>query len=49
MENVMKTFDKTKAWNLPVVDENGVYLGYVSKSSLFDSYRHVMLEQFSDD
>ena len=31
MENVMKTFDRTNAWNPPVV-ENGKYIGFVSKS-----------------
>jgi CIC family chloride channel protein len=32
MDKVMKTFDDTGAWNLPVVDENGIYVGFVSKS-----------------
>jgi len=49
MEKVMAIFDKTKAWNLPVVDESGMYLGYVSKSSIFNSYRQIVLEQFSDN
>lgn len=48
MENVMRTFDDTNAWNLPVVDENGVYLGFVSKSKIFNSYRDVLI-QFSED
>lgn len=47
MENVMKTFDRTNAWNLPVV-ENGKYIGFVSKSKIFNSYRRV-LRHFSDD
>lgn len=38
MESVMKIFDETGAWNLPVTD-NGVYIGFVSKSSIFSSYR----------
>ena len=29
MEQVMKTFDDTKAWNLPVVDRDSRYLGFV--------------------
>ncbi|MCD8166837.1 MAG: chloride channel protein [Bacteroides sp.] len=48
MEQVMKTFDDTQAWNLPVVDEEGVYLGFVSKSKIFNSYRKVLV-QFSED
>ncbi len=47
MENVMKIFDKTNAWNLPVV-ENGKYIGFVSKSKIFNSYRRV-LRHYSDD
>lgn len=47
MENVMKTFDNTHAWNLPVV-ENGKYVGFVSKSKIFNSYRDV-LRNYSDD
>lgn len=48
MEQVMKTFDDTKAWNLPVVDRNGRYLGFVSKSKIFNSYRQVLVH-FSED
>ena len=42
MEKVMKTFDDTGAWNLPVVDEDGKYVGFVSKSKIFNSYRQVL-------
>ena len=42
MELVMKTFDDTGAWNLPVVDEDGNYVGFVSKSKIFNSYRQVL-------
>lgn len=48
MEAVMKTFDDTGAWNLPVVDENGHYAGFVSKSKIFNSYRRV-LRHYSED
>lgn len=47
MEQVMKTFDDTGAWNLPVVD-NGRYVGFVSKSKIFNSYRRV-LRHYSED
>lgn len=47
MERVMKTFDETKAWNLPVV-ENGKYVGFISKSKIFNSYREV-LKHYSYD
>lgn len=38
MESVMKKFDETGAWNLPVVDE-GKYVGFIVKSTVFSSYR----------
>jgi CIC family chloride channel protein len=47
METVMKVFDDTGAWNLPVV-ENGKYVGFVSKSKIFNSYRRV-LRHYSED
>ncbi len=47
MEQVMKTFDRTGAWNLPVVDD-GKYVGFVSKSKIFNSYRRV-LRHYSED
>ena len=48
MEQVMQTFDDTKAWNLPVVNEEGKYLGFVSKSKIFNSYRQGLVH-FSED
>ena len=42
MEKVMKTFDDTGAWNLPVIDEENNYVGFVSKSKIFNSYRQVL-------
>lgn len=48
METVMKTFDRTGAWNLPVVDESGHYVGFVSKSKIFNSYRRVLRHYCED-
>lgn len=48
MEKVMKIFDTTNAWNLPVIDSDGKYIGFVSKSKIFNSYRRV-LRHYSDD
>lgn len=47
MATVMKLFDKTNAWNLPVV-ENNRYVGFVSKSKIFNKYRE-LLKNYSDD
>ena len=39
MDSVMKKFEKTDAWNLPVVKEDRTYIGFVSKSKIFSAYR----------
>lgn len=44
MDIVMRKFDDTKAWNLPVVDEGGRYMGFISKSKIFNNYRQVLVE-----
>ena len=48
MEKVMEIFEDTGAWNLPVVDSDRRYLGFVSKSKIFNSYRHVLVH-FSEE
>lgn len=48
MDSVMKTFDDTGAWNLPVVDHEGRYVGFVSKSKIFNSYRRVLRHYCED-
>jgi CIC family chloride channel protein len=48
MEEVMRKFDETKAWNLPVVDEEGKYKGFLSKSRVLNTYRQTLVD-FSED
>ena len=48
MEKVMQVFEDTGAWNLPVTDNEKHYLGFVSKSKIFNSYRRVLVH-FSDE
>lgn len=43
MKKVLKVFDETQAWNLPVCDGNR-YVGYLSKSKIFSEYRHTLRE-----
>jgi len=43
MEKVMKIFKNTGNYNLPVV-ENGKYLGFVSRSNLFNAYRKTLID-----
>lgn len=47
MHSVMKKFDSTGSWNLPVV-EDGQYVGFVSKSSLLTKYRSRLIKTSSD-
>lgn len=44
MSDVMAKFEKTGAWNLPVID-NGKYVGIVSKSRIFNAYRTKLKRQ----
>ena len=44
MESVMKKFDDTGAWRLPVIDEDRKYLGFISKSRLLMAYRAELKE-----
>ena len=48
MESVMEKFEITKAWNLPVIDRDGHYIGFVSKSNIFSIYRE-RLQEVSHD
>jgi CIC family chloride channel protein len=43
IETVMETFRKTGAWNLPVLD-NGYYVGFISKSRIYSTYRDLLIE-----
>ena len=48
MDSIMRKFEKTGAWNLPMVDEDRHYLGFLSKSKIFSAYREE-LKDFSQD
>lgn len=43
LETVMNTFRRTGAWNLPVLD-NGYYVGFISKSRIYGTYRDMLTE-----
>ncbi len=47
IETVMETFRTTGAWNLPVLD-NGYYVGFISKSRIYTTYRELLI-QFSEE
>ena len=49
MGTVMKKFDETNAWNLPVVDAENVYIGFISKSAIFSNYRSQLISMNGDN
>ena len=48
MTSVMAKFDRSNVWNMPIVDQ-GKYVGFVSKSSIFTNYRKRLQRHESDD
>jgi CIC family chloride channel protein len=46
-ERIMKVFDETQVWNLPVI-KDGKFAGMISKSKLYSEYRKLMV-QLSDE
>ena len=48
MDSVMIKFEQTEAWNLPVIEQDRTYVGFVSKSKIFSAYRE-QLRQVSHD
>lgn len=45
MEVVMSKMNRDDIWILPVTDNNNNYLGFVSKSSVFNKYRGLLVRQ----
>lgn len=48
MEEVMKAFDKTNAQQLPVVDNQNILIGYVSRSHVYSLYRKMVADLSTD-
>lgn len=46
MTQIMDIFDRTKAWNLPVVDKENHYMGFISKSVILDVYREILTDNY---
>ncbi len=44
MSAVMRKFDETNAWNLPVESKDGKFLGFISKSRVYSTYRQVLVD-----
>jgi CIC family chloride channel protein len=43
MRDIIKLFDETATWNLPVI-ESGKFVGFISKSSVLNRYRELLKE-----
>ena len=43
MENVMDKFKTSGLWNLPVIEDDR-YIGFVSRSNVFNIYRKKLIE-----
>lgn len=48
MAKVMRKFEATSAWNLPVIEESGRYVGFISKAKIFNAYRKILVD-FSEE
>ncbi|MDR4988749.1 MAG: chloride channel protein [Bacteroidales bacterium] len=44
MDMVMNKFRDSDLWNMAVVDDQGRYLGFVSRSNVFNIYRKMLIE-----
>ena len=48
MDEVVATFDRTRAWTLPVVDAEGVFVGFIRKSTILSAYRQLLSDYSTD-
>jgi CIC family chloride channel protein len=47
MDTIIQLFQKSQRYNLPVI-ENGRYIGFISRATVFSQYRE-LLKKMSDD
>ena len=45
MHSVMEKFDITQSWYLPVLDKDRKFIGFISKTKLFNKYREILAGQ----
>ena len=45
MHSVMEKFDITQSWYLPVLDKENKFIGFISKTKLFNKYREILASQ----
>ncbi len=44
VSEVLRSFERTGAWTLPVVDKEGKYVGFLSKSRILTAYREQLVK-----
>jgi len=45
MHSVMEKFDITQSWYLPVLNKEKQFIGFISKTKLFNKYREILASQ----
>ncbi|MEP7108203.1 MAG: chloride channel protein [Ferruginibacter sp.] len=45
MHSVMEKFDVTQSWYLPVLNKEKKFIGFISKTKLFNKYREILASQ----
>ncbi|TDG35764.1 chloride channel protein [Pedobacter changchengzhani] len=45
LKTVLRKMEQGNVWLLPVIDENNIYKGFVSKTSIFNKYRALLMRQ----
>ena len=45
MHNVMEKFDVNNSWCLPVLNRQNMFVGFISKTKLFNKYREILASQ----
>ena len=45
MHTVMEKFDLTQSWYLPVLTKEKKFIGFISKTKLFNKYREILASQ----
>lgn len=45
LKTVLQKMEKENVWLLPVLDESGLYMGFVSKTAVFNKYRALLSRQ----
>ena len=48
MDEIMRKFDQTDAAQLPVINVNGVLVGYISRTKVYSMYRQIVADMSAE-